>query len=58
MLTNSAQFLLNCAIWKYECEGHEPLCEEVGEMDAKHPTGFEMFRATMRNWIVGYVDSY
>jgi hypothetical protein len=54
---NNAQFLLNCAIWKYECEGHEPLCEEVGEMDAKHPTGLEMFRAPMRNWTVGYFDS-
>ena len=37
------QFLLNCAIWKYECGGHEPRREEVGEMDADRPIGTEMF---------------
>ena len=53
----STQFLVNPAIWEYECEANEPFSEEMGEMDEKCPIGLEMFRTTMCRWSAGSVDS-
>ena len=52
------QFLLNSAIWKYECKANERLGEEVGEMDEESPIGFEMLRTIVCSWASDCVDPY